>query len=503
MTVPTRCGRLVALALLIAFETTAVAAQELRATLTLQEAIELARQNNPTFRATANDDVEADWRVREAFGRFVPSLNVRSGFDYLASGVPRFGSFSGTDLGLARTPSYYFSDYGVSANLQIGGATFFNAAQARSNARATDARIEAAAYTLATDVTRQYLAALRARDNVALQRSVLAAADEAHKLATARFDAGDATRLDVAQAEVTKGRAEVALIQAENSFETEKVRLLQQMGVEVERDVDLTSEFVVFEPTWGLATLIDGALRSHPQLASARAAEAAASSASRAAKMQYLPTLSFFGNLASGTSRRTNNTEYLLARGRSGAEDDIENCEFWNRVSSGLSSPLPNRPADCAGFAFSDQDARAILAANDAFPFEYDSNPLSIGVTISLPIVDGFTRERTVQSARAAADDAEHGRRAEELARRAEVTATYNALMTAYRTVGLEVKNAETAGEQLFLSRERYRLGAGSIVELTASQEQKARADQAHLDALYSFHENLAALEAAVGRQLR
>ncbi|MGH7504512.1 MAG: TolC family protein, partial [Longimicrobiales bacterium] len=155
------------------------------------------------------------------------------------------------------------------------------------------------------------------------------------------------------------------------------------------------------------------------------------------------------------------------------------------------------------GFAFTDADARAVLAANDEFPFKYDTNPMSMGVTISLPIVDGFTRERSVQTARVAADDAEYSRRAEELSRRAVVTATYNALMTAFRTVTLEAKNAETAGEQLFLSRERYRLGAGSIVELAQSQEQKARADQLHLDALYSFHENLAALEAAVGRQLR
>jgi outer membrane protein len=503
MTAPKRLIRHVPFAIAILAAAAPLAAQEPPATLTLQEAIDLARRNNPTFRATANDAVVSDWQVREAFGNFIPSLNVRSGFDYLASGTPRFGTFSGADLGLARTPSYFFSDYGVSANMQLSGATFFNTAQARSNARATDSRIEAAAYTLATTVTRQYLAALRARDNVALWESVVSAADEALKLATARLEAGDATRLDVAQAEVTKGRAEVGLIQSANTLETEKVRLLQEMGVEIDRDVQLTSEFTVFEPTWELAALIDLSLRGHPQLASARAAESAATAASRAAKMQYLPSLSFSAGLASGSSRRTNNTEYLLAQGRSNAEDAIANCEFWNRVSSGLNTPLPGRPADCAGLAFTDEDARGILSANDAFPFHYDENPLSLSLTISLPIVDGFTRERSVQTARVAADDARHQRRAEELARRAEVTATYNALMTAYRTVDLEAKNAETAGEQLVLQRERYRLGAGTIVELTQAQEQKARADQAHLDALYSFHENLAALEAAVGRSLR
>ena len=504
MTASKRTTRRLPLALAILFTATPLAAQEPPATLTLQEAIDLARQNNPAFRATANDGAVSDWRVREAFGRFLPSLNVRGGMDYQASGTPRFGQYSGAELGLSRTPSYFFSDYFVSSNLQLSGATFFNAAQARSNAVATDTRIEAAAYTLATNVTRQYLTAMRARDNVALQQSVLAAADEAHKLATARFEAGDGTRLDVAQAEVTRGRGEIALIQAESSYDTERVRLLQQMGVEIDRDIELTSEFTVFEPTWDLPTLVDMALRGHPQLASARAAESAANAASRAAKMQYLPTLNLSAGLASGYARRANDTEYLLAEGRSDAEGAIENCQFWNQLASGLSSELPGYPRNCSALAFNDEDAQRILSANDRFPFDFDEgSPLSLSLSISLPIVNGFSRELNVQTARADAQDAQYQRRGEELARRVEVTESYNALMTAYRTVGLEARNAETAGEQLFLERERYRLGAGSILELTVAQEQKARADQSHLNALYSFHENLAALEAAVGRSLR
>ena len=108
MTALKRTTRHVPLALAILFTAAPLTAQEPPATLTLEEAIDLARQNNPTFRATANDAVVSDWRVREAFGRFVPSLNVRGGLDYQASGTPRFGQYSGAELGLARTPSYFF-----------------------------------------------------------------------------------------------------------------------------------------------------------------------------------------------------------------------------------------------------------------------------------------------------------------------------------------------------------------------------------------------------------
>jgi outer membrane protein len=500
----TRLTRRMAMVLVLAaFAGPAVAQDPVPATLTLEQAIDLAGRNNPTFRATANDEIASDWQVREAFGQFIPSLSVNSGFDYQASGTPNFGSFSAADVGISRTPSYFFSDYGLGISMQLSGATFFQVAQAKANGRATEARIDAAAYTLAIDVTRQYVVTLRARDNVELQRSVLESAEESLNLAQGRFEAGDATRIDVAQAEVTTGRAEVGLLQAESALETEKVRLLQQIGIDVDRPIELTSEFEVFEPQWELATLMDDALRAHPQLASLRASESAASAGSRAAKMSYLPRLSLNGNLASGRIRRTNDLDYLIAQGRSSAANQIENCQFLNQISAGLSTPLPDRPEDCSTLAFSAADEAAIRSSNDGFPFGYNSNPMFLSLTVSLPILDGFTRERQVQEARVAADDARHDRRAGELARRAEVTAAYNELMTAYRTVALQERNAAAAEEQLFLARERYRLGAGSIVELAQAQETKALADQERLDSVYSFHENLAALEAAVGRPLR
>jgi hypothetical protein len=75
-------------------------------------------------------------------------------------------------------------------------------------------RIEAAGSRWRADVTRQYLAALRARDGVALARRELETAEEA--LAGGGADGGRRRhRLDAAQAEVEKGRAEVDLLQAQ------------------------------------------------------------------------------------------------------------------------------------------------------------------------------------------------------------------------------------------------------------------------------------------------
>src|SRR5690606_17086891 len=64
------------LAILLALIPALLVAQEPPATLTLEEAIELARAYNPDFRVRANDEVAADWQVRSAYAALLPSVNV-------------------------------------------------------------------------------------------------------------------------------------------------------------------------------------------------------------------------------------------------------------------------------------------------------------------------------------------------------------------------------------------------------------------------------------------
>jgi outer membrane protein len=509
-------GRVMAAALALAAGAVGAAAQVQTATLTLEEAIDLARRSNPQYRMAVNDGVDADWAAREAYGSFLPSLTVSNSFSYQASGTPRLGNLSAAEFGLSRTPEYYFSDYRVQLGLSVSGGSFFRAAQARANAHAVDARIEAAGFDLEGSVTRQYLAALRARDALLIAQSAVESAAGAMRLVDARASVGAATRLDVTQAQVDLGRAEVGLVQAENDWDAERLRLMQTIGVVFEGDYELTSRFEVFAPEWDVEALTDMALRGHPQLNAARRSEDAARAAARAARMQYLPSLSM-GGAWSGYVRRAGDDGYLLTQARNQAQNRIDQCELMNRISAGLTQPLPDRPDDCARFALDAADEAAILAQNREFPFRYATSPASFALTVSLPIIDGFTRERNVQTARAAAEDARYQRRAEELARRTEVATVLGSLRTAYRTVRIEERNVEAASEQLELARERYRLGAGcgsavvgspssictSFLELTQAQERKARADQAHLSAVYGFHEALIALEAAVGRKLR
>lgn len=484
---------------LLAFAIGKAQGQQAPATLTLEQAIRLAKQNNPVYRMQANNAAVADWNVAESMAQLVPSFGVSTGFRYQPAGKPQvIGSFTAADLGISETPPYYSSDYSLGASLNLSGQTFFQIAQSKADRASTLATISAAEYNLTNDVTRDYLAALRAKESIDLAKKELASATESHKLAAARFEVGEGTKIDVAGAEVTVGRAEVALVIAQNLYETSKLQLLQRMGVSLDSEFDLTTTFQVFEPTWSKEELVALALKSHPQIAAARAAESASTAATRAAKTAYLPSLSLNAGWG-GFAREVGSSESVLSSTKSRIESQFSGCVQNNRLRALLGDTAQN----CARFTYTDEMGRQALEANDVFPFNWSSNTPSFSARISIPVFNNLSRERQMQQARAAENDAKHQRRQVELQQQTQVATAHLNLRTAYRTVALEKRNAETATTQLELARERYRLGAGTFVDLSNAEAVKARADRDYISAVYAFHENLAALEAAVGQPLR
>jgi outer membrane protein len=474
-------------------------AQTAPATLSLEEAIELARRYNPDYRAQLNDQGVADWQVAEAFASLLPQGTLGSRFSYTLPGTPRIiEGLDANQFGISRQPPAFNSSYSLGLGLGLSGATFFNLAQARANRSATDARVAAASYTLDADVTREYLAAMRSRDGVTVARQDLETARESKKLADARYAGGVVTQIDPAQAEVAVGRAEVLLIQAENLYEADKLRLLQRLGLSLDRDVDLTTELDVFDPTWTRDELLRTALASHPQLRSARASEDASVAAARAAKMSYLPSLFLSAGWA-GSAREVGDRNAIINGERNSVENQRDNCMFSNRILALLGDPQE----DCSRFVYTPQREAAALAANNVFPFEFTGQPASFAVGINIPIFNGLQRERQMQQARADADDAKHRRRAAELNQQTIVATAHGNAMAARRLVDIEQRNVKAAELQLNLARDRYRLGGGQFLDLANAQQSKAQADRAYLTALYQFHESVAALEAAVGRPLR
>ena len=469
-------------------------APEAPPTLSLEEAIDIALRHNPVFRAEQNDVDVAQWDVREAWGALMPGASANAGFQYQAEGDVNFGAVT-----VGRSPATYFSDYGFGFDYFLDGATIARVSLQRSRLTAARADTRAAAIGLATNVKRQYTAALGAQDAVVLAQREVELAQENFELAQARVDIGAAPQLEATQAEVGLGRTQVDLLTAQNNALTEKLTLLRLLGVDPHRDVQLTTTFAVFEPQWSQDALVDTAMAAHPQLRALRANRDAGQAGVRAARLTYLPSLSMQAGW-SGFAREIADDDAILDEMRQQSAAQIENCVLGNLILSRLTTPLPT--VDCTEFDLSPEDEALALDRNDAFPFGYEDQPFTASARISLPIFQGFQREAQIQEAQVFADDARYALRAQELQLTGDVISAHNTLETAYQAVQIEARNQQLADQQLELARERYRLGGLSYIDLSEATTLKARADRAYLASVYTFHQALAALEAAVGRPL-
>ena len=492
----------IGLALLVPLFAGFPSAAQQPASLTLEEALQLAHQNNPDYLAATNDEGLADWSVRSAYGGLLPSASLTGSMTYQAAGNQRFGVYTGSDLGIATSTDYYASSYGINFGYSLDGARLFAPGRERAARRATLAGIEAARYMLESDVTIRYLAVLLAQDGVILAQQELQRASENARLAEARVAVGAAIPLERTQAEVERGRMEVALLQAENTVRTERLLLSQTIGSDLPDDIMLTTEFAVTDVPWETEALVATALSANPDVRAARASEHAADAGVRMARSAYFPSLNLSAGW-SGFARQAGNSALLVEQARAQAQGQIASCQLLNQISAGLTSPLPGTPADCSLFVLTPEQESRIRSDNNVFPFGFSREPFSAQLSISLPVFQGFDRERQIEQARVTAADAEQRVRAQELRIRTEVERALLTLRTARDAVALEERNRQLADEQLALERERYRVGVASFLELQEAETVKARADREYLAALYAFHENLAALEAAVGGPLR
>jgi outer membrane protein len=475
-------------------------------TLSLQEALDQARANSPTYRQTLNDAAPARWGVRNAYGNFLPTVSVAGDAGYVGEGQSNIGG--GLTVG---TSAFLTSGYSLGLAWQLDGRILSGPGQQKALQKATEEDISGAGINLRYEITTQYLNTMQAIAQVDVARQQVVRNADFLSLARARYQVGQATLLDVRQAEVTKGQSDVDLLRTTQLENEAKLDLLRRMGVEPPVSVDqigLTDSFPVTPPDFNLEELLQLADEQNPQLRSLRARSDAAGWEVRATRSEFLPTLSVQAGWSGFTQEYTND-DVLVGQTLSQSQFDAAHCHYDNQVKTALN--LGGQVADCfgtfglnpTGTALNQGVESSIRDANDVFPFDYTGQPFRANLTISLPIFTGFSRSLRVSQARAQELDADEDVRARRLQVRTDVQARHLALKAAFQAIAVQGANRAAARDQLRLAQDRYRLGAGTSLEVSDAQNAVQQAEGDYVNAVYFYHKAIVALEAAVGRPLR
>lgn len=462
--------------------------------LTLEQAIQVTLRNNPTHLQVQSQRGRAGAALRSSYGRLLPTVNSSFGTSFREGGSTviegqQFGS-SSDQLG---------SSYSLSVNASYSLGSIIGPRQAGANLDAAEASLTSSEFARRSEVVQQYLNVLQAQARAGLQDTLVANAQAQVELNRARQQVGAATILDVRRAEVTLGQAQVNRLRERNSVDIETLRLFQIMGVDKPDSVRLTSQFPITEPTLQLNELLDMARRQNPALNAARSRETAAGVGVTAARSQFLPTLSFSTGLQGFTQKQTN-IDPQIAQAQAQGLAGRRGCLTQDSVRTGAGLAAIG---NCDRFMLTETQINEFRAQNDMYPFDFTKQPFGYSITLSLPIFDGFRREQAIENATLDRNDARYQVRAEELRVKGEVTAGHKTLATAYEAARIAQQNQEAAQQALLLAQERYRVGAGTFIEVTQARSDYETAATSYINAIYEFHKAYAVLEAAVGRPLR
>ena len=424
------------------------AAQQVPSRLTIEDALRLAAQHNPSLQKAGNDAEVAGWAVRQAWAAFLPDLRTSLNFNAARStryiGEDDFGRPVESPTSLTTESSS--ASQGVSAGLTLfdGGANLRNLGAKKAEARATDHATRAQGIAVAAQVQRAFYQAMRAQQNIALEEQLLASARDRLERAEALLRLAANDQVDVLGARADVASQQQRLEQARAEAAKARLTLLQTIGVEAGAAFELAGEApAVFDPeSLRVETLVAQAMERSPAVAQRVAQAEAASRRASAARGIRFPTISLTGNYG----RNTSTTGY-------GAVGE----------------------------------------------FDPKNSSASLGLSVSLPLFSRFGTTVQVAQAAANAEDAALDVRAARLQLETDVRSAHIDLLNAYRSLQLAAQSAQFSRDRLELAQEKFRLGAVSFTELQNVTDRTAQAERAELDARFAFVTARIGLEEKLG----
>lgn len=330
---------------------------------------------------------------------------------------------------------------GLSFNLTLfdGFARFASSNAASASAAAADAGYVNQRFQVTLATKQLFYNALATEDLVHVAEAQLRQAQQQMDIAVQKLRAGSATLSDSLRSVVDLGNARLALLQAQANLLTAQADLGRQIGVDQPVRAAADSALPPFPDT---AALRVDAIAHAPQVSQADAQAHAAQSQVTVARAQYFPTFS------AGYSN-----------GYTGFDAP------WSSTSSYV-------------------------------------NNWSLRFSVSLPIFNGFTREQQLVTADVQRDVAVAQAADTRRLVGAQLTQQIAALQTAYTQIDIAAANVAAGTEDLRVQQERYRVGAGTILDLLTSEANLTQARTTLVQARFNYNIARAQLEALVGRTL-
>ena len=440
-----RVAALLLLPLLVISLATPALASETKV-LSLEDCIGIAIRNNPEIGMAESSVKTAESGLLQSYGQLLPNLSAS-----FTTGRAFYGPSSIQYDAQGRpvqTEGFDYNSYSFNMNSSItlfDGGRNFNTI--RSSMKSRDAAREEFEYTkdiVTALVINKYYNFVRAKMLLVVAGESLDQAKQNLDRSEALLEVGSATRADVLKARVRHSNTRLTLIRARNAVEYAREDLISVLSIRDEQAIDVDTTMVIVFEEPDLEKEIAQALASRPDLKSLELSKGAAQASLSAAKSGWWPSIG-------------------------------------------------------AGFNYGWSDREMAEDLN----FFKDEYSWSIGAQISINVFDRFVTNSSVGMAKADLRRVEYGLEKAKLDAIKEVKNLVFIMNEAKERIIVASETVEQANEDMRLAEERYRVGAGTMLETIDAQVALTQAKADVIEAKCDYLIAEADLARATGRRVR
>ena len=434
------------------FVTGSTAAQDVPASLSLEDALRLGREWNPQYRQAVVQADATGADVRAAAGAFFPDLRVSLGFsgsrNVTSVGQDDFGG--NIDIDQSRTIERSSSSQGLNSSITLfnGLQNFYNLKSSKAGAEAAYYGVDAEAVTLDAQIKTRFYQVVAALRSIEIEEEILRIRREDLLTTERLFRVAARNQVDVLGGQANVASQEQQLASAQGEYRKALLQLAEAIGFDEAVDFEVTGDFPEdFDPALLHAeTLIDYVLRENPDLLQASASAARADFAASGARGSRWPSLSLSGGFNRSSSQQ----------GYGGLWDFNPQNQAW-----------------------------------------------SAGLSLSWPIFNRFSTANSIAQA-AATQDVQHEQlRQTRLRLEREIRSALIDVENFHEQLLLADRSAELGLQRVAMTREQYQLGMTSFFELQQVVAQSVNDARGALNARLRYTNAVVELERLVGRSVR
>lgn len=451
------------LALGVSAQTTEGATEMTTMRLTLQEAIDLALSENPTIKVADLEVERYDYVRKEMLGNLYPSLSASGTYTYavVKSEISKGLSFGADNtIAAAAEVGLPLVVPAVWRSIKMTKVQMENAVEL---ARAS--RID-----MVNAVKKAYYNILLAEQSLAVLRSSEATVSKTVEDTRVQYEHGLASEYNLLTAEVQLSNLQPSIIQTANSIDIAKRLLKMYLSLPENIDIALVGTLDDFR---------DAILNGGEELSTDVSENSTLKQLDIQAELlqqnlkltqtSRMPTLAAFGQFAfSG--------------------NDMQRPDFSAMMGGGATG----------GTTGSTGNAGTAEAVKKSF---YWQHPISIGVSLSVPIFSGFKNTNKVRQVRNQIRQLELQRDYVAKSTDVQVRSSINNLLTAREKMFANEKTVAQAQKAYDISNTRYKAGAGTILELNTAELSLTQAKLNYSQAIYDYISAKADYDQIVGKE--